>query len=287
MKTYIEFVNAISSAKTEAAKIDIPATPSQAAPSPVPGAPSVMIASPHPDDECIVGALPLRMLHESRIRIIDLAVTLGSNRGRRPGRLRELTAACEVLGFELQLLGKAGLDNINPKSREADKDAWAEAVELARDAIETTRPSAIFLPHAEDWNSTHLGTHHLMMDALRARRNQDAVMLIETEYWGAMDDPNLMVEVPNAILSTQMDALSAHVGEIARNPYHLSLPAWMQDNVRRGGELMGGQGEAAPDLTFATLYKRSRVENGNMTPLPATVLLTNEPASADLTVNGE
>ena len=37
----------------------------------------------------------------------------------------------------------------------------------------------------------------------------------------------------------------------------------MQDNVRRGGELVGGQGGAAPDFTFATLYRLRRwVEGG-------------------------
>ena len=52
-----------------------------------------------------------------------------------------------------------------------------------------------------------------------------------------------------------MTALSFHVGEVKRNPYHLLLPAWMQDNVRRGGELVGGQGGAAPDFSFCTLYR--------------------------------
>jgi hypothetical protein len=56
-------------------------------------------------------------------------------------------------------------------------------------------------------------------------------------------------------------ALSLHVGEVARNPYHLSLPAWMQDNVRRGSELVGGQGGRAPEFTFATLYRLSHWEN--------------------------
>lgn len=49
-----------------------------------------------------------------------------------------------------------------------------------------------------------------------------------------------------------------------RNPYHLGLPAWMQDNVRRGGELVGGQGEAAPDFAFATLYRMRRWKAGRL-----------------------
>ena len=50
-------------------------------------------------------------------------------------------------------------------------------------------------------------------------------------------------------------ATTFHVGEVKRNPYHLLLPAWMMDNVRRGAELVGGQGAAAPDFTFAALYR--------------------------------
>ena len=50
-----------------------------------------------------------------------------------------------------------------------------------------------------------------------------------------------------------------------RNPYHLLVPAWMQDNVRRGGELVGGQGGAAPDFTFCTLYRLRRWRDGGRT----------------------
>ena len=61
-----------------------------------------------------------------------------------------------------------------------------------------------------------------------------------------------------------MTALSFHVGEVQRNPYHLLVPAWMQDNVRRGGELVGGQGGAAPDFTFATLYRHRKWTAGGL-----------------------
>ena len=36
----------------------------------------------------------------------------------------------------------------------------------------------------------------------------------------------------------------------------------MIDNVRRGAELVGGQGGAAPQFAFATLYRLRRWENG-------------------------
>jgi N-acetylglucosamine malate deacetylase 1 len=57
-------------------------------------------------------------------------------------------------------------------------------------------------------------------------------------------------------------ALSFHVGEVQRNPYHLLVPPWMQDNVRRGGELVGGQGGAAPNFTFCTLYRLRQWSGG-------------------------
>jgi hypothetical protein len=53
------------------------------------------------------------------------------------------------------------------------------------------------------------------------------------------------------------------VGEVSRNPYHVRLPAWMQDNVRRGGELVGGQGAPAPDFPFAALYRFRSWVHGN------------------------
>ena len=61
-----------------------------------------------------------------------------------------------------------------------------------------------------------------------------------------------------------MTALSFHVGEVQRNPYHLLVPAWMQDNVRRGGELVGGQGGAAPDFHVRTLYRLRRWARGRV-----------------------
>jgi hypothetical protein len=114
------------------------------------------------------------------------------------------------------------------------------------------------MPHAADWNSTHIGTHWLVDDALQTLPSDFTVWVVETEFWGAMSDPNLMVESSVADVATLVAATSFHVEEVRRNPYHVTLPSWMQDNVRRGGELVGGQGGAAPDYTFATLYRLQR-----------------------------
>ena len=116
----------------------------------------------------------------------------------------------------------------------------------------------MFFPHDADWNSSHIGTHYLVADALAQQAPGFSCTVAETEFWGAMATPNLTVEFSPQDLGDMMAALSFHVGEVQRNPYHLLVPAWMQDNVRRGGELVGGQGGAAPDFTFATLYRLRR-----------------------------
>jgi hypothetical protein len=64
-----------------------------------------------------------------------------------------------------------------------------------------------------------------------------------------------MVELNSDDVADMIAATTFHVGEVQRNPYHLSLPAWLMDNVRRGAEVAGGQGGAAPDFAFAALYR--------------------------------
>jgi hypothetical protein len=101
-----------------------------------------------------------------------------------------------------------------------------------------------------------------VVNALKSLGSGFSCTVAETEYWAAMDDPNLMVEGDAEAVAELVAATSLHVGEVARNPYHLLLPAWMQDNVRRGGELVGGQGGEAPDFAFATLYRLRRWQDG-------------------------
>ncbi len=226
-----------------------------------PGAPTVLVFSPHPDDECIIGALPLRLRRECAWNVVNVAVTQGSNRARQAERLTELKEACHYIGFGLVQTAPAGLEKVTPKCRAEDPAHWQGMVRTIADILAVQRPRAIFFPHEHDWNGTHIGTHFLVMDALASLPADFTTALVETEYWGQMTRPNLMVEVSAENLTDQVTGTSFHVGEVRRNPFHLLLPAWMQDNVRRGSELVGGQGGAAPDFGFATLY-RQRVWRG-------------------------
>lgn len=226
---------------------------------------TALFFSPHPDDECISGGLALRLLREARMNVINVAVTQGSNKERQAGRWKELQGACQFLGLGLMATGPSGLEKVNPKTRTQDPGYWAKSVAVIADILKRTQPKVVMFPHERDWNSTHIGTHYLVMDALATMPKEFECHLVETEFWGQMDDPNLMLELSEQDVADMVAALTFHIGEIARNPYHLSLPPWMMDNVRRGGELVGGQGGAAPDYAFAVLNRWRKWVGGQAT----------------------
>ena len=264
MTPYHEYVSALAGLVREGKSLPLGGFPTPSHPAPAPDAPVALIFSPHPDDECIIGAMALRLRRESGFRVVNVAVTQGSNKARQGPRWEELRAACDYIGFELVETIRGGLEKIGPTARQADPPAWQAAVEVIARILRDHRPEVIFFPHDADWNSTHIGTHHLLMDALARQESGFACSIVETEFWGAMATPNLTVESSARDVGDMMAALSFHVGEVQRNPYHLLVPAWMQDNVRRGGELVGGQGGAAPDFSFATLYRLRRWARGSL-----------------------
>jgi N-acetylglucosamine malate deacetylase 1 len=260
---YQAFVDGFARLLTEGAALSPAGFIPPARPPVATGAPTALIFAPHPDDEVIIGGLPLRLLRELKINVVNVAVTLGSRLERRAERWQELKHACGYIGFGLVTPSEKGLEGINLTARKQDLKQWATSVEAIAGILSTHRPSIVFVPHAEDWNQTHVGTHHLVLEAM-ARCPGLACRVVETEFWGAMGAPNLMVESSAAEVADLVAALALHVGEVARNPFHLRLPAWMIDNVRRGAELVGGQGGPAPRFTFATLYRLRRWANGRL-----------------------
>ncbi len=229
-----------------------------------PDAPKVLIFSPHPDDEVIIGGLALRLRREAGWNVINVAVTQGSNKERQAGRLAELRGCCDCIGFGLVQTATCGLEKVNVRTRDQEPSHWADSVKVIANILAQHQPRAVLFPHESDWNSSHIGTHHLVLDALKTLGPAFSCFTIETEFWGAMPSPNLMVEISAQDLADLITALTFHVGEVKRNPYHLSLPAWMMDNVRRGGEVVGGQGGAVPDFTFATLYRLRKWAEGKL-----------------------
>lgn len=264
MNPYQSFVASFARLITDGKSLPLGGIPAHGKSAPPADAPAALIFSPHPDDECIIGGFALRLMREAGMRVINVAVTQGSNQERQAARWQELKNACDWIGFGLERTGLNGLEKINPKTRVSDPQHWAAAVQVIAASLAQNQPRAISFPHELDWNSTHIGTHFLVMDALKTLPSTFQTMLIETEFWGQMPSPNLMVELSAEDVADLLAALSFHVEEVRRNPYHLRMPAWLQDNVRRGAELVGGQGGAAPDFTFATLYRLRQWKNGKV-----------------------
>lgn len=223
--------------------------------------PKVLLFSPHPDDECIIGGLALRLASEAKWNVINVAVTLGSDVKRRNARLAELQAACRSLGFGLAV---AGWEDIHPTARRENQASWHEAVRITAEILTEQQPHAILLPHANDRHPTHVGTHLLVMDALKMLPPAFGCHVVETEFWGQMTEPNLLVEISAGHLADLIAALGCHTGEVRRNAFHVRLPAWMMDNVRRGSELVSGLGTAAPDFAFGTIYRLGRWRDGKL-----------------------
>lgn len=242
MNPYVEFVQGIQTGVASAKGLSVSGKNEC-----VEAASKALLFSPHPDDECITGLLPLRLQREAGMQIINVPITFGSAIDRQAGRAKELEDACSYLGWHI-----ASRDDF--QGLESDN-----VVEI----LKREQPEVVVMPHSKDWNSRHISTHHLVVEALGKMPRDFSCTVVETEFWGAMDDPNLMIEGDVELVADLVAATSLHVEEVARNPYHLLLPAWMQDNVRRGGELVGGQGGAVPDFSFATLYRLRKWKNGD------------------------
>lgn len=227
-----------------------------------------LIFAPHPDDECIVGALPLRLRQEAGWSITNVAVTLGSKCERRAERWQELEEACALLGFANIRLAEQGFEAVKPQTAETEPALWAAQVQAVAEFLRRTQPALILLPHASDGIPTHIATHALVTEAVAAA--QLTCVLAQTEFWASLEQPNWLVETGNLDTARLVQALSRHRGEVQRNPYHLRLPAFLADSVRRGGELIAGAGSVPPDYAFATLYRLSAWREGRpLVDLPA------------------
>lgn len=255
MNPYHQYISDCVALLRSARALPLGGFPPPVPPVVAPEAPKVLVFSPHPDDECVVGGLALRLLREAKFNVINIAVTQGTNPARQQPRLEELRAACHYLGFGLRQTAPNGLERIKPDVRASDPAHWAECVKVIAAILGEQEPRVIFFPHADDFNTAHIGVHHLLVDALKTLERNFRTYVIETEFWHAMNGANLMVELSQTDVADLATALSFHTGEVQRNPYHIRLPAWMQDNVRRGGEVVGGQGGTPPDYDFATLYR--------------------------------
>src|SRR5258708_5636565 len=135
MTPYHQFINGLTRVVSDANKLPLGGFAPATRPKLAPNAPRVLIFSPHPDDECIIGGLALRLMREAGMRVVNVAVTQGSNKARQPERWAELKAACDYFGFELVATGPSGLEKVTTKTREQDTKLWGQSVKVIAELL--------------------------------------------------------------------------------------------------------------------------------------------------------
>ena len=167
MNPYSKFVTNLTCAFKDAQALPLGGVPPASRPNIAPDAPRALFFAPHPDDETIVGGLALRLYREAKMNVINVAVTQGSKKERQAERLVELQNACNYLGFGLQTTVPNGLERVTARTRQSDPQYWAGMTKVIADILVKHQPRVILFPHERDWNGTHIGVHHLVVDALQ------------------------------------------------------------------------------------------------------------------------
>lgn len=265
MRNFSDYVRTLAAAFDEARNLEQP-EPQERMASPV-DAPRVLVFAPHPSDEVFMGGLALRLMRECGMRVVTVAVTLGNDKSRQSARQDELASSCRYLGFDCITADECGLEDINLRTRREDPIRWLRAADVLGDLIRRVEPLAIFYPHASDSNATYMGVHGLVNHALIRVGSTFSCRCFETEFWAPMEGANVLVELNETDVGDLVSALSAHAGEVSRRHYHLRLPAWLMDNVRRGSGAMSSAVESTPDFRFGCLYRLRRWNGRKFEPI--------------------
>ena len=174
--------------------------------------PRILILAPHPDDECLMAGYALRAQEEWGAIVTVVPFSFGSHVARQNARAEELKKAVAALGFHLF-----------PQSN-------------FEESVRVLNPEIIISPHERDRHPTHIAAAETVKSFLSSHKNK--ITWIKTEYWQASEKPNYFLPLSTAHVVKIGEALMEHEGEIVRNPYHLSLPAWYMDQARRAPEVL-------------------------------------------------
>jgi len=227
-----------------------PALPPLVKPPGFPDQPKILMVSPHPDDECLMAGYALRAQEEWGAEVHVVPFSYGSNTERRPERLKELKAALEVLRFRW----------VDPRT-----DPFLNRLTMTEfvKAYQSVQPDVILSPHPDDHHPAHIAAANMVRDlrvAMKALSAKEGIskkepIWIQTEYWKQNAEPDYFLPLSADHVICMGRALQKHEGEISRNPYHLSLPAWLMDQSRRAQEVMGAYGEESAQHLFGVLLK--------------------------------
>jgi LmbE family N-acetylglucosaminyl deacetylase len=211
----------------------------------------ILILAPHPDDECLMSGFAVRAVETFQAEVGVIPFSYGSKIERRTERKAELAHALSSLGFTLV------------ESRAIPGSADELTAKEFDSALEKFKPDVVISAHLNDGHPVHMRSAELAGLALQeyASASKQSLHWLQSEFWQSMQKPNLLIPLSSAHLAKMGSALMAHAGEISRNPYHLTLPAWALEQVRRGSEMQVDEsenrisGSTKSNFVFGQLYR--------------------------------
>jgi LmbE family N-acetylglucosaminyl deacetylase len=216
---------------------------------------TVLHLAPHPDDEAIGAVATLLALRDAGHRVINYAVSLGSDPSQRERRRAEVGEACGRAGFELVV-----------HDGPLDEPALRAAV---RALVDREGVDVLVSPSEEDRHPAHEPVGRAARDVAAAA----GLRWWAWGLWGELRAPTLYFGFDEAMLSRAQHVLAAHAGELARNDYLQLLRD--RAGVARvlGAERVFGWGSAVRPEPFAELLREYVPrEGGALAPGPPRVL---------------
>jgi LmbE family N-acetylglucosaminyl deacetylase len=194
---------------------------------------TALVLSPHPDDELLGCPAHLFALRDAGWRIVNVALSLGSEAEQRERRRQELQEACRRAGFELILVaGEDGPPGIGDELLDARCGATPE--QTVRRLVELAHAQGAELlvaPSPHDDHPAHERAGRLALAALRAGA---AGRIWLWGLWADVALPNSLCVFDAERLEQIEHALRAHEGELARNDY----PGLLRSRARAGAILL-------------------------------------------------
>jgi LmbE family N-acetylglucosaminyl deacetylase len=195
---------------------------------------NILLIPAHPDDEVMIGSLALRLKMEHACNIYVLPYSFGSLKKRQAQRKKELSKACLILGFTLlerDNLAPLLMTELNQRLKQMNFDL-------------------IITHHQKDGHPTHMSCAKLVMKSTQKFK----LPVVVADYWAPNFLANFFVEISTDHLKILYRALVCHQGEIKRNPYHKSYPAFLINNYRLASESVGQFGQSAR-LSLGQFYQ--------------------------------
>ncbi len=210
---------------------------------------TVLLICAHCDDESM-SMMPLGVRYqEEGYQVVCLTLTIGKEPKDKVRRRKELLKACNFMGIQSVLLVHEGVLREIKSKDPADHEIVISR--LTRE-IAIVRPHTIIL-HGLDRHPDHIAVCNFTLEALKRMPGFSCVLAF-SEFWGKLTRPNVQVQISVKNLAFLLKALSFHVGELSRNPYHLLWPFMLMLN-RLYSEVVSGWGGKATPFPLSALYE--------------------------------